>query len=67
MTKEKKFSEMLHGDIREMNAMSALRAGMGYGSGLYNKRKMMVKWGVVADLNRRNPALAAEHSVVRLT
>lgn len=104
MTKEKKFSEMLHGDIKWMKeqeavrsmlreeesemtlidteagqavqrklddyielltsdlpSMSALRYEMGYGKrGLYTKRKMTVAQKMVAEINRRNPACAAE-------
>jgi hypothetical protein len=36
---------------------------MGYGRGMQAKRKMIVSWKIVAEINKRHPALAAEHRV----
>ncbi len=43
--------------------VDALRTGMGYGKGMHAKRKMMVTRNVVAEINKRHPALAAEYRV----
>lgn len=43
--------------------VNSITAGMGYGSGLYNKRKMLSDRKVVAEINKRHPALAAEQRV----
>lgn len=40
-----------------------LRGGMGFGKGMHAKRKMVTIQKVVAEINQRHPALAAEHRV----
>ncbi len=43
--------------------VDALTTGMGYGKGMHAKRKMVATRKVVAEINMRHPALAAEHRV----
>ena len=47
----------------DLPMMSALTVGMGYGKGMQAKRKMLAEQNVVAEINQRHPALAAEHRV----
>jgi hypothetical protein len=42
-------------------AMRFLRSEVGYGKGMQAKREMMTKQKLVAEINRKHPALAAEH------
>ena len=47
----------------EYSMMGVFRSGMGYGRGMHAKRKMRRTLDVVAEINKRHPALAAEHRV----
>lgn len=43
--------------------VDAVKTGMGFGKGIQAKRKMVADRKVVAEINRRHPALAAEQRV----
>lgn len=47
----------------ERALVDTLKAGMGFGKGIQAKRKMLADRKVVAEINRRHPALAAEQRV----